>query len=175
MGESRLPGVGKFTPVSLDSHQANREIMSLDKNISDYESYHQDPVNIKIHVVCVPLIILSVLGMLNMIPIAWGPVRVGHVVGLLYFSYYIFYARPYVLPCFAMFGVLIAADFQLAKLSTQLYLSIQVSIFVLGWILQFWGHKKEGNQPAFIANKESGLHSMFMAPILVVRHIGIRF
>ncbi len=149
--------------------------MSLDKVISDYESYHKDPLNIKIHVVCVPLIILSVLGLLNAIPIAWGPVRIGHIVCSLYLSYYIFYARPYLLPCFAMFAVLIAADFQLVKLSTQLYLSIHISLFVVCWILQFWGHKKEGNKRAFIDNKESGLHSTFMAPILVIRHIRIIF
>ena len=149
--------------------------MSLDKVISDYESYHKDPLNIKIHVICVPLIILSVVGMLNAIPIAWGPVRIGHIVCSLYFSYYIFYARPYLLPCFVMFAALIAVDFQLAKLSTQLYLSINISLFVVCWILQFWGHKKEGNKPALIDNKESGLHSTFMAPILVIRHIGIIF
>ena len=149
--------------------------MSLDKVISDYESYHKNPFNIKIHVICVPLIILSVVGMLNAIPIAWGPVRIGHIVCSLYFSYYIFYARPYLLPCFAMFATVIAADWQLATLSTQSYLSVHVSLFVVCWMLQFWGHKQEGNKPAFIGNKETGLHSTFMAPILVIRHIRSMF
>jgi len=145
--------------------------VSLDKIISDYESYHKDPLNIKIHIICVPLIILSVVGILNAIPVAWGPVRIGHVVCFLYFSYYIFFARPYLLSCFTLFAVLIAADFLLAKLPSQLYLSINVSIFVVCWILQFWGHKKEGNKPAFIDNKETAIHSTFMAPIMVIRHI----
>ena len=145
--------------------------MSLDKVINDYESYHMDPLNIKIHIICVPLIILSVIGMLNAIPVAWGPVRTGHVVCFLYSSYYIFYARPYLLSCFTMFATLIAADFLLAKLSSQLYLSINVSLFVVSWILQIWGHKKEGNKPAFIDNKETAIHSTFMAPIMVIRHI----
>ena len=145
--------------------------MSLDKVINDYESYHKDPLNIKIHIICVPLIILSVIGMLNAIPVAWGPVRIGHVVCFLYSSYYIFYARPYLLSCFTMFATLIAADFLLAKLSSQLYLSINVSLFVVSWILQIWGHKKEGNKPAFIDNKETAVHSTFMAPIMVIRHI----
>ena len=145
--------------------------MSLDKFINDYESFHRDPLNIKIHIICVPLIILSVIGMLNAIPVAWGPVRIGHVVCFLYSSYYIFYARPYLLSCFTMFATLIAADFLLAKLSSQLYLSINVSLFVVSWILQIWGHKKEGNKPAFIDNKETAIHSTFMAPIMVIRHI----
>jgi len=145
--------------------------MSLDKVINDYESYHKDPLNIKIHIICVPLIILSVIGMLNAIPVAWGPVRIGHVVCFLYSSYYIFYARPYLLSCFTMFATLIAADFLLAKLSSQLYLSINVSLFVVSWILQIWGHKKEGNKPAFIDNNETAIHSTFMAPIMVIRHI----
>ena len=145
--------------------------MSLDKYINDYESFHRDPLNIKIHIICVPLIILSVIGMLNAIPVAWGPVHIGHIVCILYFSYYIFYARPYLLSCFVMFSTLIAVDFLLAKLPIQLYLSINISIFVVSWTLQFWGHKKEGNKPAFIDNKETAVHSTFMAPILVIRHI----
>jgi len=149
--------------------------MSLDKLISDYEIYHRNPLNIKIHVICVPLIILSILGMLNALPLAWGPLRIGYIVCILYFSYYVFCARPYVLPLFAMVAVLIAVDFLLAKLPIRLYLSINVSLFVGGWILQFWGHKKEGNKPAFVDNKESGIHSMFMAPLLVIRHIRVLF
>jgi len=148
-----------------------REHMNLDKAINDYESFHKNPLNIKIHIFCVPLIILSVIGMLNAIPITWGPVGIGHIVCFLYFSYYIFYARPYLLSCFAMFAILIAADFLLAKLPSQLYLSINISLFVVSWILQIWGHKKEGNKPAFIDNKETAIHSTFMAPIMVIRHI----
>jgi len=145
--------------------------MNLDKTISDYESFHKDPLNIRIHIICVPLIILSVIGLLNAIPVAWGPVRIGHIVCFLYFSYYIFYARPYLLSCFAMFTTLIAVDFLLAKLPTQLYLSINISLFVVSWVLQIWGHKKEGNKPAFIDNKKTAIHSTFMAPIMVIRHI----
>jgi uncharacterized membrane protein YGL010W len=74
-----------------------------------------------------------------------------------------------------MFAALIAVDFLLAKLSTQLYLSIHISLFIICWVLQFWGHKKEGNKPAFLGNKETGIHSIFMAPILVIRHIRIIF
>ncbi len=145
--------------------------MNLDKVISDYESFHKNPLNIRIHIFCVPLIILSIVGMLNAIPIAWGAVGIGHIVCLLYSSYYIFYARSYLFSCFAMFAILIVVDFFLAKLPTHIYLSINISLFVVGWILQFWGHNKEGNKPAFIDNKETAFHSAFMAPIMVIRHI----
>ncbi len=145
--------------------------MCLDKNIADYEAYHKDPFNIKIHIFCVPLIILSIIGMLNAIPIAWGFVRIGHIVCFLYLSYYIFYARPYLLKCFAMFAVIILIDSMIAKFAPQFYLLINISIFVVSWIIQLWGHKIEGNKPAFIDNKETGFHSTFMAPILVIRHI----
>lgn len=171
MEETLLPGIEKYTSALLERSKTKRELMSLKKVISDYESYHKDPLNIKIHIICVPLIILSVIGILNAIPVAWGPVRIGHIICFLYFSYYIFYARPYLLPCFAMFASLIAVDFLLAKLSSQLYLSINISLFVVCWILQIWGHKKEGNKPAFIDNKETAIHSTFMAPIMVIRHI----
>jgi len=145
--------------------------MNLDKVISDYESFHKDPLNIRIHIICIPLIILSIVGILNAIPTTLGGLGIGHIVCFLYSSYYVFYARPYLLSCFSMFAVLIAIDFFLAKLPIQLYLSINVFLFVVCWILQFWGHKKEGNKPAFIDNKETAFHSTFMAPIMVIKHI----
>jgi uncharacterized membrane protein YGL010W len=70
-----------------------------------------------------------------------------------------------------MFAALFVVDFMLAKFSTQVYLSINILLFVVSWILQFWGHKKEGNKPAFLTNKETAFHSTFMAPIMVIRHI----
>ena len=109
--------------------------------------------------------------MLNAIPVAWGPIRIGHIVCLLYVSYYIFYARPYLLSCFAMLATIIAVDFLLAKFPNQIYLFINISLFVVSWALQIWGHKKEGNKPAFIDNKKTAIHSTFMAPIMVIRHI----
>lgn len=160
-----------YTSASLERLKLKRELMNLDKIISDYESFHKNSLNIRIHIICVPLIILSIVGMLNAIPIAWGAVRIGHIVCLLYSSYYVFFARSYLLPCFTLFAALFVVDFLLAKLSTQVYLSINVSLFVVCWILQFWGHKKEGNKPAFIDNKETAFHSTFMAPIMVIRHI----
>ncbi len=171
MEETLFLGIERSTPVSLEKLKLKRELMNLDKVLSDYESFHKNPLNIRIHIICIPLIILSIVGMLNAIPISWGIVRIGHIVCLLYSSYYIFFARSYLLPCFAMFAALFVVDFLLAKFSTQIYLSINILLFIVSWILQFWGHNKEGNKPAFINNKETAFHSTFMAPIMVIRHI----
>ena len=144
--------------------------MNLDKIIADYESYHQDPVNIRIHLICVPLIMLSVLGVLNALPLSLAGLGLGHFVAAVFFVYYLIFARKYLLPLAVLFGLIIVADALLATLPLRYYVGINIVIFVVSWFFQFWGHRHEGNKPAFIDNKETGFHSTFMAPILVVRH-----
>ena len=146
------------------------EKMDLEKLIQDYEYYHQDPFNIKIHLICVPLIMLSVLGFLNSVPIALGNLGLGHLVAGLFLIYYLLFARPYFVPLVALFVLVIAADMLLSQMRFTYYLGLNIAIFVICWIFQFWGHRHEGNNPAFIDNKETGIYSTFMAPILVVRH-----
>lgn len=139
--------------------------------IRDYEAYHQDPVNIKVHLICVPLIMLSVLGLLNALPTGSGVPGAGHLMAALFLGYYLIFARGYFTACLILFALLIAADLLLSQLPIALYSGLNISVFILAWIGQFWGHRREGNRPAFVENSSRTIHYMFMAPLLVVRHI----
>ena len=145
--------------------------MNIDQVIEEYESYHQDPTNIKYHLVCVPLIMLSVLGVLNAIPVSLGPLGLGHLVAAIFLGYYLIFARAYFVSCVVLFGLLIIVDMVLSQLPLYTYVGLNIAIFFLAWVGQFLGHRHEGNKPAFVDNASGTIHYTFMAPILVVRHI----
>lgn len=134
----------------------------------NYNAYHQHPVNIGIHAACVPLIILSIIGLLNLIPI---PIPLGYVIPVVFIAYYIVMC-PRLLP-FAMglFGVLIGVDQFLHYSASGVYWLINVLLFFVCWVLQFLGHRFEGNKPAFIDNPKLLFHGPFMAVILALEHL----
>ena len=129
------------------------------KNIYDwldaYGESHQNPTNKKIHWVCVPLIMLTLLGLLSLIKIPLSianmPINLSHillVVALL------FYLRLSVSISFGMIIISFITLFIINRLEiifpdiNQL-LYLYISIFVLSWIGQFIGHKIEGKKPSF--------------------------
>ena len=124
------------------------------KNIYDwldaYGESHQNPTNKKIHWVCVPLIMLTLLGLLSLIKIPLSianmPINLSHillVVALL------FYLRLSISISFGMIIISFITLFIINRLEiifpdiNQL-LYLYISIFVLSWIGQFIGHKIEG-------------------------------
>ena len=129
------------------------------KNIYDwldaYGESHQNPTNKKIHWVCVPLIMLTLLGLLSLIKIPLSianmPINLSHillVVALL------FYLRLSISISFGMIIISFITLFIINRLEiifpdiNQL-LYLYISIFVLSWIGQFIGHKIEGKKPSF--------------------------
>ena len=120
-----------------------------------YAESHQNPTNKKIHWVCVPLIMLTLLGLLSLIKIPLSianmPINLSHillVVALL------FYLRLSVSISFGMIIISFITLFIINRLEiifpdiNQL-LYLYISIFVLSWIGQFIGHKIEGKKPSF--------------------------
>jgi uncharacterized membrane protein YGL010W len=142
------------SPVST---QANHLMKAV---YSNYNAYHQHPVNIAIHAICVPLIILSIIGLLNLIP---SPISVGYFVPVAFIAYYVVMC-PGLLPvAMVLFGVLIGVDQFLQYFASSVYCLINIMLFTVCWAMQFWGHSFEGNRPAFIGP--------FMAAILALVHL----
>ena len=134
----------------------------------NYSAYHQHPVNIAIHAVCVPLIILSIIGLLNLIP---SPLPIGYVVPVAFIAYYAVMC-PRLLPvAMVLFGVFIGVDQALQYFTSSIYWLINVLLFTVCWAMQFWGHRLEGNRPAFMDNRNLLFHGPFMAAILALGHV----
>ena len=124
--------------------------------INDYGVSHQNKVNKKLHWICVPLIMFTLLGLLSMIKfeiLSWNSnfkVSLGHI---LIFLAAIFYLS---LSFKISIGMIIISLFQILIIH---YLEINmtlfnlavlyVTVFIIAWIGQFIGHKIEGQKPSF--------------------------
>lgn len=137
---------------------------TLDEWLEDYGVSHKNPINVKIHKVCVPLIMFSLLGMLWAIPF---PISV---------ALFINWATVFVLGCLVFYFLLDRKVFLFMLLQSCVMLSgvyflaqsaflfkASAAIFVLAWIGQFIGHKIEGAKPSFFQD----LQFLLIGPIWV--------
>jgi len=117
----------------------NKTKRSLEQWLSEYAVSHQNPLNKKIHWLCVPTIFVSILGM-GMSLSVWFTLVATALVGIFYLglSKQLFFAM----------GI-----FTLLCLSVMAFMPLGFKfwalVFVVAWIGQFIGHKVEGKKPSF--------------------------
>lgn len=123
---------------------------NLKNMLDEYAESHQNLFNQKIHKVCVPTIMISIVGLLWAIPsgfmgdnINWGTVLV--VFAMLY---YLILSRKYFLIMIPVVAIMYYINYLLAQ--TDHLLLVSTIVFVISWIFQFWGHKVEGKKPSFL-------------------------
>lgn len=117
--------------------------------IDEYSESHQNPVNIKIHKICVPAIMFSLLGIIKAIPVpASWPLWLdwSYLVVLMAFIYYGLFKNVRVL--LAIFLLVLPMMGILEFLRPRFFI-LSVVIFIVAWIGQFIGHKIEGKKPSF--------------------------
>ncbi|CAF0900556.1 unnamed protein product [Rotaria sordida] len=126
--------------------------------LDEYSSSHQNPANIMIHKICVPVIVFTLLGFLWSIPL---PKFIRQNFGNL-FSHFIpmlvigpvltFYFRLSTKMAITMLIIVLCAFALLARMEQKQIRIFRVSliIFILAWIGQFIGHHIEGKKPSFL-------------------------
>ena len=111
---------------------------------ADYASYHKTKGNKAYHRIGIPLIVLTLLGMLTRVQFAGFDAAM-----LVIAAATIFYLVEEWRLAIAMLAVSVAFYF----LGAALPFWVNVALFVLGWIFQFIGHSVyEKRQPAFLRN-----------------------
>ena len=130
---------------------------TLEQHLSEYAKYHRDQRNIYTHYIGIPLIVFSVFCLLSrpytqgVFPFV-GEFLVSPAV-VVWFIGNAFYLKLD-LRLGAVMALITAAMVYLAQpiamMTTSLWLSISIGIFVGGWTLQFIGHHYEGKKPAFV-------------------------
>ena len=137
----------------------------LNALLSEYGESHQNHTNKLIHWFCVPLIFLSIVGMLYAIPSEQyftptddsffgsfkriNPASIGLIIALLYYTSLsrtmAFFFGLWMLICL---GIVHWMYLTVGSNMNLLYLNL--AIFVVAWIFQFVGHNIEGKKPSFL-------------------------
>lgn len=127
----------------------------VDQLLAHYGESHRNPRNELIHFIAIPLIMLSLVGML----FALHPYVAYAFVG----ASMVYYARLSAV-FFVSMAVWSALFLALIFAMGSLVLPICIAIFVGAWILQFIGHKIEGKKPSFFED----IQYLWVGPLFVL-------
>ena len=122
---------------------------NLEQHITQYAAYHRDRRNIATHFVGVPMIVFSVV--LALTPFAVGGVNVALIALVIAAVYYVILdvALGTAMLIFLFVCYLVSIYLTASIAHTGMVLGVALPLFVVGWIIQFIGHKYEGMKPAF--------------------------
>ena len=127
----------------------------IDELLAHYGDSHQNPRNELIHFLAIPLIMLSLVGMM----FALHPfVAYGFIAASL-----VYYAR---LSLVFFLGMVMWSALTIGLLHSMgiLLLPVSVAVFIGAWILQFIGHKIEGKKPSFFED----IQYLWVGPLFVL-------
>ena len=122
-----------------------------------YGESHQNKTNKRIHWICVPLIMLSLLGILSLVKFSIPLndnifcITIAHVLIFLAILFYLRLSTSITIGMFIISFICLFFIYRFELLfssNKQLFL-IYLSIFVFSWIGQFIGHKIEGKKQSF--------------------------
>ena len=145
---------------------APADTRQVDRLLAHYGESHQNPRNELIHFIAIPLIMLSLVGML-------------------------FALHPYAAYAFVAASMLYCARLSIVFLLAMVLWSLvtfalvfamgpwvwqmSIAVFVGAWVMQFIGHKIEGKKPSFLDD----LKFLLIGPIWLIHFIfkklGIRY
>ena len=138
----------------------------MNKELEFYKSYHNNIINKWIHFFCIPMIVSSIIILLNNFYVLYEKnklvkkIKLSSVIMSFYIISYSFIGWD--------IGLLMSFYFILLNsISNYIivnhdYISIARYMFIYGWIFQFIGHYIEGKRPALI---DSISQSFYQAPL----------
>lgn len=144
---------------------------TLDQWFDEYALSHQNETNKMIHYMCVPAIFISVVGLLMCIKLSFLGLNLPIFENLAFIALIfvlLFYFRISTFMAIKMFIfsiVCLVLNYYISK-----YISLwkfSVSLFVIAWIAQFYGHKIEGKKPSFLKD----LQFLMIGPAWVIENL----
>jgi uncharacterized membrane protein YGL010W len=145
---------------------------TVEQWFGEYGESHSNPGNELLHIICVPPIVMTVIGFLWSIPVPgfftgispwlnWATIAITLAV-VYYFSLSV------TLGIGAAIGLAILAYIVslLDTLAWPLWLTCLV-IFAIGWIGQFIGHSIEGKRPSFMKD----IQFLLIGPLWLLGHL----
>ncbi|CAK7226103.1 hypothetical protein SCUCBS95973_006086 [Sporothrix curviconia] len=150
--------------------------LDLEKHLVSYRAYHHNNAYVVVHMVCVPLILVSSLWVAGnsptIIPLpSWLtipnlPLNLGTIGALLWGGLYVL-LEPVAGTALALIclGISAGGNYALAHFDAHTVTTYAAATSISCWILQFAGHGKyEGRAPALLDNL---FQAIFLAPLFV--------
>ncbi len=135
----------------------------VDQLLAHYGESHRHATNELIHFIAIPLIMLSLVGLLYALhPWAAYAFMAASMV------YYLRLSVPFLAAMAAQTLVMLAVIQYLDSLGVLVKAS--VAIFVVAWIFQFIGHKLEGKKPSFFED----LQYLWVGPLFVLSKLFLK-
>ena len=135
---------------------------SINVWLEQYGESHQNSINKKIHWICVPLIMLSLMGLLWSIPLPieffliykeksyFVPINLATLFISICTIYYFVLSINIAIGMIGVSILLILGVMALKSIQYFELWEISLLIFIFAWIGQFIGHKIEGKKPSFL-------------------------
>jgi uncharacterized membrane protein YGL010W len=145
-------------------------VKTLDTLLTQYAAYHRDRRNIATHFVGVPMIVFAIVLALATVALPVGEVAVtlAAVVSIAACLYYLRLDLGFgVAMAVILFAMCAAASEITHRSGTGAALGWAAAIFVVGWALQFWGHRFEGMKPAFFDDAKQ----LLIGPLFVLAEV----
>lgn len=136
-----------------------KAMRKIDQLLIEYGESHQNHTNKLIHWICVPLIFLSIIGMIWSVPngflsslgdsgtyelVNWATICLTLVL-----LYYLMLSVPLFIGMLLVIALFISAVYALDQIQAVPLWAISLIIFLIAWVGQFYGHKIEGKKPSF--------------------------
>jgi uncharacterized membrane protein YGL010W len=139
-----------------------RSDRKVDRLLAHYGESHQNPTNEAIHMVAIPAIMFSIVGLLYALHpwVAYAFVAASLV-------YYAMLRSPAFLVTMLVGTIALLAAVQALG---DLVFPVSVAIFVVAWVFQFIGHKIEGKKPSFFED----IQYLWVGPLFVLSRIFLR-
>ncbi|KAK2600245.1 hypothetical protein QQS21_005041 [Conoideocrella luteorostrata] len=149
--------------------------LDLEHHLTFYGAYHHNSVNKLIHIICVPVILITAFCMAtytgplvetpSWLTVPYLDLNLGTVVALLYSALYLLLepVAGFVLSAFCLGGTAYS-NYLKTEDPTRTF-QIALGVHVAAWIAQFIGHGAfEGRAPALLDNL---IQAIFLAPLFV--------
>ena len=148
--------------------------------LDEYSESHRNVGNEILHWICVPAIVLSLLGLLASLPVPAAFLEISPyldwatVFAIAAILYYFTVSVPLAIGMIIVMLGLLAVVRWLAGFTTPLWITC-VAIFVVAWIGQFIGHALEGKRPSFFKDVQFLMIGPMWLLSHVYRRVGIPF
>lgn len=162
----------------------NSVMRKIDQLFAEYGESHQNSTNKAIHWICVPLIFLSVVGLIASIPSNFVQSILGEnnpyanwaAMGLiLVLIYYVSLSIPLSIGMmlFCVFCLIVVN--MIVRLDVAPLWVVSLIIFFVAWVGQFYGHKIEGKKPSFFKDVQFLLIGPAWLMHFIYKRVGIPY